>query len=96
MSIVNAQGTTKSGGRWIFLSFNAYPIGDKQQVLYETKETRILVNDTATIYIGDQKIVKIESNLTNAIEFEVNTVENAVVITLNNADIGIVNTLDIR
>lgn len=95
MSIVNAKGTTGSSGEWTFPPFGAYPIGDTQQVIYATRETGVLVNDTAIIYIGNQKIVKVQANFTNAIEFEVDAVKNAIVITLNNAAIGVVNNLAI-
>ena len=95
MSIVNAEGTTGSSGEWTFPAFGGYQIGSKPQVIYATRETGVLVNDTATIYIGNQKIVKVEANFTNAIEFEVDAVKNAIVITLNNSAIGIVNNLAI-
>lgn len=95
MSIVNAEGTTGSSGEWTFPPFGGYQIGDKLQVIYATKETGVLVNDTATIYIGNQKIVKVEANFTNAIEFKVDAVKNAIVVTLNNAAIGVVNSLAI-
>lgn len=95
MSIVNAEGTTGSGGEWTFPPFGAYQIGNTLQVIYATRETGVLVNDTATIYIGNQKIVKIEAKFTNAIEFEVDVVKNAIVITLNNSAIGIINSLAI-
>ena len=95
MSIVNAEGTTGSSGEWTFPPFGGYQIGDKPQVIYATRETGVLVNDTAIIYIGNQKIVKVEANLTNAIEFEVDAVNNAIVVTLNNAAIGVVNNLAI-
>jgi len=93
MSIVNAEGTTGSSGEWTFPPFGAYQIGDESQVIYATRETGVLVNDTAIIYIGNQKIVKVEASLTNAIEFEVDAVKNAIVVTLNNAAIGVVNNL---
>lgn len=95
MSIVNAEGTTDSSGEWTFPPFGGYQIGGRPQVIYATRETGVLVNDTAIIYIGNQKIVKVEANLTNAIEFEVDAVKNAIVVTLNNAAIGIVNNLAI-
>lgn len=95
MSIVNAEGTTGSSGEWTFPPFGSYQIGNKPQVIYATRETGVLVNDTATIYIGNQKIVKVEANFTNAIEFEVDAVKNAIVVTLNNAAIGVVNNLAI-
>lgn len=95
MSIVNAEGTTGSSGEWTFPAFGSYQIGSEPQVIYATRETGVLVNDTATIYIGNQKIVKVEANFTNAIEFEVDAVKNAIVVTLNNSDIGIVNNLAI-
>lgn len=95
MSIVNAEGTTGSSGEWTFPPFRGYQIGDTPQVIYATRETGVLVNDTATIYIGNQKIVKVEANFTNAIEFEVDAVKNAIVVTLNNAAIGVVNNLAI-
>lgn len=95
MSIVNAEGTTGSGGKWTFPAFGGYQIGSNPQVIYATRETGVLVNDTATIYIGNQKIVKVEANFTNAIEFEVDVVKNAIVVTLNNSAIGIVNNLAI-
>lgn len=95
MSIVNAEDTTDSSGEWTFPPFGGYQIGDKSQVIYATRETGVLVNDTAIIYIGNQKIVKVEVNLTNAIEFEVDAVKNAIVVTLNNAAIGVVNNLAI-
>lgn len=95
MSIVNAEGTTGSNGEWTFPPFGGYEIGSKLQVIYATRETEVLVNDTATIYIGNQKIVKVEANFTNAIEFEVDAVKNAIVVTLNNAAIGVVNSLAI-
>lgn len=93
MSIVNAEGTTGSSGEWTFPAFGGYQIGSKPQVIYATRETGVLVNDTATIYIGNQKIVKVEANFTNAIEFEVDAAKNAIIVILNNADIGIVNNL---
>lgn len=96
MSIVNAEGTTGSSGEWTFPPFNSYQIGDTPQVVYATRETGVLVNDTATIYIGNQKIVKVEANFTNAIKFEVDTVKNAIVVTLNNAAIGVINNLAIN
>lgn len=96
MSIVNAEGTTGSNGEWTFPAFGGYQIGDKPQVIYATRETGVLVNDTATIYIGNQKIVKVEANFTNAIEFEVDAVKNAIVVTLNNAAIGVLNNLAIH
>ena len=95
MSIVNAEGTTGSSEEWTFPAFGSYQIGSKPQVIYATRETGVLVNDTATIYIGNQKIVKVEANFTNAIEFEVDAVKNAIVVTLNNSAIGIVNNLAI-
>lgn len=95
MSIVNAEGTTGSSGEWTFPPFGGYQIGSKPQVIYAIRETGVLVNDTATIYIGNQKIVKVEANFTNAIKFEVDDVKNAIVITLNNTAIGIVNNLAI-
>lgn len=95
MSIVNAEGTTGSSGEWTFPAFGGYQIGSKPQVIYATRETGVLVNDTATIYIGNQKIVKVEANFTNAIEFEVDAAKNAIIVILNNAAIGIVNNLDI-
>ena len=95
MSIVNAEGTTGSSGEWTFPPFGGYQIGDTSQVIYTTRETGVLVNDTATIYIGNQKIVKVEANFTNAIEFEVDAVKNAIVVILNNAAIGVVNSLAI-
>lgn len=95
MSIVNAEGTTGSSGEWTFPPFGGYQIGAKPQVIYATRETGVLVNDTATIYIGNQKIVKVEANFTNTIEFEVDAVKNAIVVTLNNTAIGIVNNLAI-
>lgn len=95
MSIVNAQGTTGSSGEWTFPRFGSYQIGDKPQVIYATREIGVLVNDTATIYIGNQKIVKVEANFTNAIKFEVDAVKNAIVVTLNNTAIGIINNLAI-
>jgi hypothetical protein len=95
MSIVNAEGTTGSSGEWTFPAFGGYQIGSKPQVIYATRETGVLVNDTATIYIGNQKIVKVEANFTNAIEFEVDAAKNAIIVILNNADIGIVNNLAI-
>lgn len=95
MSIVNAEGTTGSSGEWTFPAFGAYRIGDTPQVIYATRETGVLVNDTATIYIGNQKIVKVEANSTNAIKFEVDAVKNAIVVTLNNVAIGVVNNLAI-
>lgn len=95
MSIVNAEGTTGSSGEWTFSPFGGYQIGNKPQVIYTTRETGVLVNDTATIYIGNQKIVKVEANFTNTIEFEVDAVKNAIVVTLNNAAIGVLNNLDI-
>ena len=95
MSIVNAEGTTGSGGEWTFPAFGGYQIGDTPQVIYATRETGVLVNDTATIYIGNQKIVKVEANFTNAIEFEVDAVKNAIVVTLNNVAIGVINNLAI-
>ena len=95
MSIVNAEGTTGSSGEWTFPPFGGYQIGNKPQVVYATRETGVLVNDTATIYIGNQKIVKVEANFTNAIEFEVDAVKNAIVVTLNNAAIGVINNLAI-
>ena len=85
MSIVNAEGTTGSSGEWTFPPFGAYQIGDIPQVIYAT----------TTIYIGNQKIVKVEANFTNAIEFEVDAVKNAIVVTLNNAAIGVINLVDI-
>lgn len=96
MSIVNAEGTTGSNGEWTFPPFGNYQIGSESQVIYATRETGVLVNDTATIYIGNQKIVKVEANFTNAIEFEVDAVKNAIVVTLNNAAIGVVNSLAIH
>lgn len=95
MSIVNAEGTTGSSGEWTFPAFGGYQIGSKPQVIYATRKTGVLVNDTATIYIGNQKIVKVEANFTNAIEFEVDAAKNAIIVILNNADIGIVNNLAI-
>jgi hypothetical protein len=95
MSIVNAEGTTGSSGEWTFPAFGGYQIGSKPQVIYTTRETGVLVNDTATIYIGNQKIVKVEANFTNAIEFEVDAAKNAIIVILNNAAIGIVNNLAI-
>lgn len=95
MSIVNAEGTTGSSGEWTFPPFGSYQIGNESQVIYATRETGVLVNDTATIYIGNQKIVKVKANFTNAIEFEVDAVKNAIVVTLNNAAIGVVNSLAI-
>lgn len=95
MSIVNAEGTTGSSGEWTFPAFGGYQIGSKPQVIYATRETGVLVDDTATIYIGNQKIVKVEANFTNAIEFEVDAVKNAIVVTLNNVAIGVVNNLAI-
>lgn len=95
MSIVNAEGTTGSNGEWTFPPFGGYQIGSKSQVIYATRETEVLINDTATIYIGNQKIVKVEANFTNAIEFEVDAVKNAIVVTLNNAAIEVVNSLAI-
>lgn len=95
MSIVNAEGTTGSGGEWTFPAFGGYQIGNTPQVIYATRETGVLVNDTATIYIGNQKIVKVEANFTNAIEFEVDAVKNAIVVTLNNVAIGVINNLAI-
>lgn len=95
MAIVNAEGTTGSNGEWTFPLFKYYQIGDKPQVIYAIRETGVLVNDTATIYIGNQKIVKVEANFTNAIEFEVDAVKNAIVVTLNDAAIGILNNLAI-
>lgn len=95
MSIINAEGTTGSNGEWTFPPFGGYQIGDKPQVVYATKETGVLINDTATIYIGNQKIVKVEANFTNAIKFEVDTVKNAIVVILNNTAIGIINNLAI-
>lgn len=95
MSIVNAEGTTGSSGEWTFPPFGSYQIGNESQVIYATRETGVLVNDTATIYIGNQKIVKVKANFTNAIEFEVDAVKNAIVVTLNNAAIGVVNNLAI-
>lgn len=95
MSIVNAEGTTGSGGEWTFPAFGGYQIGNTPQVFYATRDTGVLVNDTATIYIGNQKIVKVEANFTNAIEFEVDSVKNAIVVTLNNAAIGVINSLAI-
>lgn len=95
MSIVNAEGTTGSSGEWTFPPFGNYLIGDKLQVIYATRETGVLVNDTATIYIGNQKIVKVKTDFTNAIEFEVDAVKNAIVVILNNAAIGVVNSLAI-
>lgn len=95
MSIVNAEGTTGSSGEWTFPAFGGYQIGSKPQVIYATRETGVLVNDTATIYIGNQKIVKVEANFTNAIEFEVDAVKNAIIVTLNNAAIGVLNNLAI-
>lgn len=96
MSIVNAEGTTGSSGEWTFPAFGGYQIGSKPQVIYATRETGVLVNDTATIYIGNQKIVKVEANFTNAIKFEVDAVKNAIVVILNNSAIGIVNNLAIH
>ena len=95
MSIVNAEGTTGSSGEWTFPAFGGYQIGSKPQVIYATRETGVLVNDTATIYIGNQKIVKVEANFTNAIEFEVDAAKNAIIVILKNAAIGIVNNLAI-
>lgn len=95
MSIVNVEGTTGSSGEWTFPPFGGYQIGNKPQVIYATRETGVLVNDTATIYIGNQKIVKVEANFTNAIEFEVDAVKNAIVVTLNNAAIGVLNNFAI-
>lgn len=95
MSIVNAQGTTGSSGEWTFPAFGGYQIGSKPQVIYATREIGVLVNDNATIYIGNQKIVKVEANFTNAIEFEVNAAKNAIIVILNNAAIGVINNLAI-
>lgn len=95
MSIVNAEGTTGSSGEWMFPPFSAYQIEDNPQVIYVIRQTEVLVNDTATIYIGNQKIVKVEASFTNAIKFEVDAVKNAIVVTLNNAAIGVINNLAI-
>lgn len=95
MSIVNAEGTTGSSGEWTFPAFGGYQIGSEPQVVYAIRETGVLVNDTATIYIGNQKIVKVEANFTNAIKFEVDAAKNAIIVTLNNAAIGVVNNLAI-
>ena len=95
MSIVNAEGTTYSGGEWTFPPFGDYSIGDIQEVIYATRKIGALVNDTATIYIGNQKVVKVEANFTNTIKFDVDPVKNAALITLDEAAIGIVNNLSI-
>lgn len=95
MSIVNAKGTISSRGEWTFPEFRQYQIGSTSQVVYATKETGVLVNDTAIIYIGNQKIIKVEARLTNTIKFEVDAVKNAIVITLNNTAIGVLNILHI-
>lgn len=96
MSIVNAEGTTSSSGEWTFPTFGDYRIGSTPQVIYATRETGVLVNGNATIYIGNQKIVKVEANFTNAIKFEVDAVKNAIVVTLNNVAIGVINNLAIH
>lgn len=95
MSIVNAEGTTGSGGEWTFPPFGGYQFGSAPQVIYAIRKTGVLVNDTATIYIGNQKIVKVETSFTNAIKFEVDAVKNAIVIILNNAAIEVVNNFAI-
>lgn len=41
MSIVNAEGTTGSGGKWAFPAFGDYQIGDTPQVVYATRETEV-------------------------------------------------------